>query len=216
MKSTRLYRRLYNLFEHPAIFNLNQVILDGGKMEPMRRFLSRIPFESVLDIGCGTGNWVDLVPGQYVGIDRSKPFVEAARRRHRNRENASFRLGDVTQWNSDERFDLVFLISVLHHLSDEEVGNLLRWTAENARWLFVMDLFPNPGNPISRVLYALDRGDYIRTPAAQQALVLDTGRYTLFESDAFYSTSRLYRHTLFLFESGRHWTRKDEARLAKK
>ena len=55
-KSSEIYRFIDRLFENSLVFNLNQVILDGGKTRQIRRFLADVPYRSVVDIGCGTGN----------------------------------------------------------------------------------------------------------------------------------------------------------------
>ena len=200
-KSAPLYRRIYRLYEQPWLFNLNQTLLDGGKARQIHRFLADVPYRSVVDVGCGTGNWVRLARGPYLGIDTSPSFIEACRRRHAGRSDTRFLEADATTVDLDERFDLAMLISVLHHLSDDEAVRLLGWMARQARYVFVLDLYPIPANPLARWLYAHDRGDYIRSPEAQRALLLHDDRLTSVKEDDYYAPTRLYRHTLFLLES---------------
>jgi SAM-dependent methyltransferase len=200
-KAAAWYQRLDQAFEHPFVFNLYQALVDGGKGRQIRRFLADVPFRSVVDIGCGTGNWARLAPGPYLGIDTSPAFIAGCRRRYADDPRRRFVQGDAATLEFDRHFDLAMLISVLHHLSDDDVRRLLPWIVRHARCFFVLDLYPVPWNPISRLLYALDRGDHIRTPEAQRRLLLGQGGLRLVKEGDYFCPNGLYRHTLFLFEA---------------
>lgn len=197
-KSSALYRRVYDLFERPVVFNAYQAIVDGGKGRQIRRFLRDVPYESVIDIGCGTGNWAKLVDVPYLGIDASPSFVAGCKRRFAGDSSKRFLQTDAATLAIDEQFDLAMLISVLHHLSDEEVERLLAWLAGCAKQFFVLDLYPVKRNFVSRWLYRMDRGDYIREPDAQRSLLERGGHFRVVKSDDYYCPNGLYRHTLFL------------------
>ncbi len=199
-KTTHTPRFLREAFEHPWVFRLNQVLLDGGKTGPIRLFLEDVAYESVLDIGCGPGTWTKLARGPYLGIDTSPSFIRSARRRYHKRPDTAFVLGDATALEPERDFDLALLISVLHHLDDSEADRLLAWIARRSRHLFVLDLYPVTTNPVSRFLYAMDRGDYIRSPEAQAEIFLRRPEYRLVKQGDFFSLNRTYRHTMFLFE----------------
>ncbi|MGD0016407.1 MAG: methyltransferase [Verrucomicrobiia bacterium] len=200
-KSSKLYRSVYKFFEWSWVFNLNQIILDPGKKRQIVRFLRDVPYRSMIDIGCGTGNWTELARGRYLGIDTSPSFIEACKRRFACDSTKQFVLVDVTKLELAENYDLAILISVLHHLSDDEVLQLVHWVRVNARYLFILDLHPIRWNPISRWLYAMDRGNHIREPAAQRNLVLRQPGIRLVKEGDYRCPNGLYRHTLFLFES---------------
>ncbi len=198
-KTSGWYRRLHRAFDAPLVFNLYQALVDGGKGRQIRRFLAGVPFHSVIDIGCGTGNWAALAPGPYLGIDTSATFIEGCRRRYRGDPQRRFVQGDIASLDLPAHYDLALLVSVLHHLSDEDVRRLLPWVARHVRFFFVLDLYPVPWNPVSRLLYALDRGDHIRTPEAQKRLLLQHPGLRLVKEGAYFAPTGLYRHTLFLF-----------------
>jgi SAM-dependent methyltransferase len=202
-KSATAYRIIDRAFESPIVFNLNQVLLDGGKTRHIRRFLADASRESVLDIGCGPGNWATIAEGRYLGIDTSESFIRGASRRYRGDATKRFVVADATMYDFGETFDLGIMVSVLHHLSDEETKRLLPSIASVARRLFVLDLYPNPANPVSAWLYAMDRGDHIRGPDRQAELLESCGSFRISERGDYFSTSRLYRHTLFLLDSNR-------------
>lgn len=190
--------RIDRLFERPLVFNAYQRLVDGGKLRQIRRFLGGLPFESVLDIGCGTGNWSGLTRDEYLGVDTSPSFVAAARARHREDEQKRFLLADASELELTHSFDLCIMISVLHHLSDAKALAVLDRVGARCRNLFVLDLYPVRWNPLSQVLYALDRGDYVRDPIEQRILLEKGSGLRVIKYGSYYSPTLLYRHTLFL------------------
>jgi len=200
-KSRGVYPYIDRLFESAFVFNANQILLDGGKTKQISRFLSGLEFESIVDIGCGPGNWAKIAKGQYVGIDTSPSFIRSCKKRYAGDPEKRFIQADATEIDLGEPFDLAILISVLHHLSEEEVRRVCRWVASSARYFFVLDLYPNPGNPVSRFLYAMDRGNYIREPLEQESLLTRDDLFRIVQKETYYCPNRLYRHTLFLLES---------------
>ena len=198
--SSALYRRIYHLFDHPAVFNTYQLLVDGGKERQIRRFLRDVPYRSVVDIGCGTGNWAVTARGPYLGVDVAPEFVQAAADRHSGDGAKEFRQLDPTQEDLPGEYDLAQLVSVLHHLSDDQTTAMLERIVPRVRYLFVLDLYPISWNPASRFLYAADRGDYIRTPEEQKRLLLQDGTLALVREDDYFAPTMLYRHTLLLFE----------------
>jgi SAM-dependent methyltransferase len=202
MKDDRsvITKGLHRLFDAPWVFDVNQAVLDGGKQHHILDFLDGISRKSVVDIGCGTGLWSHLATSSYLGIDSSESFIAGCRRRFRGDTSRQFVLADATTVHPEEQFDLALLISVLHHLDVDGIRGLLDWVSRSARRLFVLDLFPNDKNPLSRWLYSLDRGDFIRSPEEQRTLLESEGRFRVTRSGSFYSWNRIYRHTMFLAE----------------
>jgi SAM-dependent methyltransferase len=195
-----LKRTLHDLFDRPAVFDAYQLLVDGGKGRRIRAFLRDVPYASVLDIGCGTGNWATTARGRYLGVDISIRFVEAARARYAHDPRKQFEVIDPAGRDVPGRFDLVQMVSVLHHLSDEEVRDVLQRVMRRGRYLFVLDLYPIRWHPLSRLLYAADRGDFIRGPAEQERLIREAANLRLLKRGDFFAPTTLYRHTLFLFE----------------
>jgi ubiquinone/menaquinone biosynthesis C-methylase UbiE len=194
-------RAIDRCLEHAIVFNLNQLLLDGGKHRPIRRFLSNVPAASVIDLGCGPGNWVELSEREYLGIDTSENFIAACRDKYADDPTRQFLQANVADLQLDKSFDLALMISVLHHLSDEQTIDTLDWIASHTDHLFVLDLYPNHQNPISRWLYRMDRGSHIREPDEQRRLILQSNQFHLVKEGDFYSWNHLYHHTMFLFKS---------------
>lgn len=200
-KTSRPYRRIYEFFERPWVFDLYQATVNPGKAGQIRRFLQGLEFESMVDIGCGPGKYAGMARGKYLGIDSSPSFIATCQQRYRDDQTKQFVQADATTLTLSERYDLAFLNSVLHHLTDDEATKLVAWVARSARYLFILDLYPIPWNPISRWLYAMDRGNYVREVAEQKALILRHPAMRLVKEGDAFCVNGLYRHTLFLFES---------------
>ena len=200
-KSSSLNRCIFAALEHSWVYNLNQVFLGAGKKRHVYSFLQDLSFQSVLDIGCGPGEYAGLARSSYLGIDTSESFIKTCRARYAQDPTKVFIHADATTVTVPGRYDLAVLNSVLHHLTDEETTRLIAWVARSARYLFVLDLHPVPWNPASRCLYALDRGHYVRDVAAQKALILQHPAMRLVKAGSAWSPNCIYRHSLFIFES---------------
>lgn len=122
---------------------------------------------SILDIGCSTGvcgqKVFDVVNNDYTGIDISSEYIEYAKKK--------YRYGDYCVMNgtklsfSDDIFDVVSFIGVLHHMDDE----IARACIKEARRVLKPNGILLIGEPIftanklvSNILLSLDRGKYIR------------------------------------------------------
>jgi ubiquinone/menaquinone biosynthesis C-methylase UbiE len=122
----------------------------------------------VLDVGCGTGSFLDALPAHYdtVGVDVSLGMLEHAERKGI----------EVVQSGADKMpfddcsFDLVTTIAVLHHLIDRDVvraalQEMVRVVRPGGA-IIVWD--HNPLNPYWRILMAKvpqDQGDERLVPA---------------------------------------------------
>jgi 2-polyprenyl-3-methyl-5-hydroxy-6-metoxy-1,4-benzoquinol methylase len=83
--------------------------------------------EKVIDVGCGNGVLAELISNhvrQYVGIDFSEPFVQAARRRvcARGIGNATFHSGDIVEFcdHHQREFDAAFALDFVEHIYDDQ------------------------------------------------------------------------------------------------
>ena len=85
-------------------------------------------FETVLDIGCGTGDDVlalaELVgpKGKVIGLDNSKSMIEEANQRSKQNQYAvQFRVGDIYKLDfADNTFDCCRADRVFMHLPDRQ------------------------------------------------------------------------------------------------
>lgn len=86
----------------------------------------------VLDIGCGFGlfslYFAALERGRYItGVDRDPQRIELARLSSERLQisNVDYQVGDGLLWNTDQTFDAIYLLDLLHHLPRSSVAGFL-------------------------------------------------------------------------------------------
>jgi SAM-dependent methyltransferase len=146
------------------------VISGGGRRQAtlVRDYLRPTAGMRILDIGCGPGQMLRLMPqADYVGYDLNPVYVEAARRRFGDR--AEFHCADATRADMNGgRFDAVIANGLLHHLDDEGVDRLMEAAAAaihpEGRVLTSDPTHLDGSSRLARWLIRHDRGRDIRRP----------------------------------------------------
>lgn len=196
------------VLEWPAAYRAVQNIL--GMQKTRDRIVSEIlavkPGERVLDIGCGPADILDHLPTvDYVGIDYSESYIEAARGRFGAR--GAFIVADIKHLldTKQDPFDLVFAIGLLHHLDDDAaealLGDVQRCLKKGGRFVALDPLIESPQNPIARFLARMDRGRFVRTLAEYQALAAASFRET--RAEARRDLLRIpYSHSILVAQAG--------------
>jgi SAM-dependent methyltransferase len=163
--------------DRPLVWEASRVGLDlaFGLYRRRRALLARWGLldgePSVLDIGCGIGQYASLTNGRYLGVDLSERYVEHARRR-RGDELHAFRCVDAADLVAEgERFDLVLMVDFLHHLPAEAAVSVLRTARELADG-HVVSLEPvtEQETRLGRWFIDNDRGAHMRPHADLLAL----------------------------------------------
>ena len=165
------------LAENPFWFHWLRKLPEFGYRATKRRIAAirdRLGTPSVLDVGCGTGEFAHLFhPESYVGVDVSERYIRfAGRRNPRHR----FECSDVLTWESGGRtFDLVLVNGVLHHLDDETARGVLCKAAScgapGATTLVIEDVELPEAGFATRLVHGLDEGEHIRSREAWERLV---------------------------------------------
>lgn len=110
--------------------------------ELIRGFIANPSSSSVLDIGCGNGDFLRwLNPKKGIGIDLSQRLIDIAN--HVPASNLRFEVKDVNEVNPNTNFDYIVLIDVIEHLSDlsATVKSIKKLSSPNTR---IIMSFPNP------------------------------------------------------------------------
>lgn len=95
------------------------------RLRPALDLLTRIPAaapESVVDLGCGTGNLAPLLlqrwpQAQLTGVDSSPEMLAKARADH---PHASFVQADVANWRPAQPVDVLYSNATLHWIKDHD------------------------------------------------------------------------------------------------
>ena len=102
----------------------------------------------IADVGCGTGNAAELLAGhaeRVIAIDRSKPMLDAARRRLEGLANVEFVEGDAGHWGVPAHsVDAAVAVLLLHHVDEpfalfKHAARCLRTSRQGGR-LVVVDM----------------------------------------------------------------------------
>jgi SAM-dependent methyltransferase len=118
---------------------------------------------SILDIGCGIGQYSTISKGRYLGVDLNEPYINYAMYRYK-RQNSTFKCTNVTQvLDENLKFDIVLMVDFLHRIKDLDSIHLLGTAARLAKQ-YVISFEPilAQSNPVGRWIIDHDRGDYIR------------------------------------------------------
>lgn len=166
----------------PRVYDALQYAVHGDYADIAAQIGAVYDFDGgkpALELGCGTGALTRLFrPDRYVGVDLDPDRVAAARKKHPAYE---FAVGDASCLDAAllDRFDFLFCHAWIHHIDDPSVRRILASLREAARrrgravdLLVIEPLLPDTvrANPVGYALGKLDRGRYVRTRAALDAL----------------------------------------------
>jgi ubiquinone/menaquinone biosynthesis C-methylase UbiE len=103
--------KIYDSVREGDIITVNRII-EEGKIDSNSK---------ILEIGCGTGNYTVLVSertnAKVYGLDQSEGMLKKAKSKNCN---INFMKGNAVYLDSfeEEKFDLVYMIDVIHHIKD--------------------------------------------------------------------------------------------------
>jgi len=109
--------------------------------------LSKIHFQSVLELGCGTGKnteWLLKNASRVFSVDFSEEMLKIARQKI-TAENVSFQKADITKpWNwTNEGFDLITCNLILEHIEDLNfIFQEAFMKLESGGYFFISELHP--------------------------------------------------------------------------
>jgi SAM-dependent methyltransferase len=187
MTPSALRRATDRLLELPFVYRAWQAPFVSAKLKPFLAEIRSRQVGRVLDVGCGPGTNAQVFGGaDYVGIDINPDYIRKASSRYPGR----WVVGDVTDDRifPNEQFDCVFANSLLHHLDDRSVRDLLgrmaRLTASGGR-VHVLDLVLPANASAGRLLARMDRGRFARPIDEWRALFSEHLREERFQPYAF-------------------------------
>ena len=161
----------------PCVYRLLQRMLGSHKtmIRLVNDYIKLPKGAKVLDIGCGPAEILNYFSHdvEYYGFDMSEKYIQAASLRYG--ERGTFICANVTEITQpDSNFDVVLAIGILHHLNDDEAASLLQLAKRSLKkggYLITLDgVYMRNQRKLSKFLLDRDRGMYVRTKAAYQAL----------------------------------------------
>ena len=107
---------------------------DETERQTLLPLLELRPDSRLLDVGCGTGRWVETVAQRvraYHGVDLTAGLIDYARKAHTKHTNARFSVASVDGVGLDvigetEGFDRVLMAGVLIYLNDDQLERALK------------------------------------------------------------------------------------------
>ncbi len=184
---------LRSVLSHPLLYRIfhNLVGGQGTYRWLVAEQLRPRPGDRVLDIGCGPGHMLDLLPAvSYTGFDMSEPYIKEAQRRYGDR--GRFYHASVTEPPPlvSSSFDFVLAMGVLHHLDDKQATEVLMLAREvlreEGRLVTCDPCFVEDQSPIARYFLRRDRGRFIRSRDGYEGLA----------QKVFHNVRGLVRHDL--------------------
>jgi SAM-dependent methyltransferase len=122
---------------------------------------------SILDLGCGTGEFLSFVPGcRYVGIDLHDKYIKRAQKMFGGLSTFIVGSAEEAPVLCHERFHIVVCFGLLHHLDDSAVLKTLdgaRTLLEPGGRLVTIDPCYVEGQAkFAKFLIGRDRGEFVR------------------------------------------------------
>lgn len=172
---------LYSFLERPRVYNAVQTLFRiGGNRQSKELFAELVnsrSYDSVLELGCGTGHWSVTRCRKYIRTDINDSYFPPSAEC-----DAEYRMADATDLSefSDNSFELVYSMGLYHHLPEEAVIASLRESARVLRpggKIIVGDaILPKSWRrPFAWLVRKLDRGRWVRRLEHTTALLEKSG-----------------------------------------
>lgn len=111
------------------------------------------PIPWLFEVGCGAGFSAKYLRGDYqhfIGLDYSEKLIEFAKN-YNSFENTTFVCENIKDYNSEQTFDVIFMIGVLHHIPEaQKVIEGLKPLLNKDGVIVVNE--PQKGNPVIGLL----------------------------------------------------------------
>lgn len=88
---------------------------DWKEIEP---WVKELAPKSVIDVGCGEGQWSDKFDIEYLGIDISRKLIKEAQAKHPDKK---FVVSSLEEFQADKKYDLAFVYTMFLHVPEKNM-----------------------------------------------------------------------------------------------
>ena len=168
---------IYRLLDRPLAYRFAQKVLAPGAATARRRLVGRqwddsAPSTPALDVGCGPRSWLAGLAPTTFGVDLSLPYLRVFREAGGHGTLAS---ADSLPFARGS-FGSVWSFGLLHHLPDSvataAIVEMVRVCRGGGRVVVFDGVYPERwwSRPLAYLIRRLDRGEFMRSQRALQAL----------------------------------------------
>ena len=159
------------ILEVPIIYDAFQFIMGAKKRQRIFKdeYIGNVSGLRVLELGCGTSDILEYFEEcDYTGVDLDKDYIRAAQKRFKDKKWAKFICSDVNDFakNCHEKYDLILMTAVIHHISDEEVENCFNSIKSllkaDGRFISFDGVYREGMSWFEKFLNDIDRGQFVR------------------------------------------------------
>lgn len=93
-------------------------LYDTRDWEFIEPWVKEINPKSVIDLGCGNGQWSEHFEQDYLGVDISEKLIKEAKKRYPDKEFMASKLEDL---KIDKKYDLAFCYTLFEHIKEEDM-----------------------------------------------------------------------------------------------
>jgi SAM-dependent methyltransferase len=175
---------LRSVLAFPWVYRLFDMLVGSKAYEEwfIKNVLGLRNGQKLVDVGCGPAQILDRLPRvEYVGLDISDAYIQAARIKFKARGAAIFLSGSIEDWTLNPltyAADIVLVNGVLHHVDDDEAKNILEFAyrilKDDGRFIFYEPCYLIWQSRISTYFMSRDRGQNIRTEQQWKDLASNT------------------------------------------
>lgn len=177
----------HKILSIPICYDLFQTSVGSVKFRKKYVYdnVSKMNFDSVIDLGCGTASTIDLIPKNvsYLGVDVSEKYLEKARTKTKDRRailvNADIANPEWTKTDLNMKKTLGLALGIYHHVNDDQlnrtIGNLSATLEPGSTVISLDPVIDQKTTKMARWFAKNDRGRYLRDPDQYAQLFSEHG-----------------------------------------